>query len=186
MILMPPNTPASRILVEHYWSPRHEELETNYSELNNTYWELFTALGQSEWQRELGALSELYFTYSRGWITAPPNSTTASNTVGDTLPPDNYYSALVIVPSGFSARINIMINMSAPLDVYVFNLSNFVLWLEGYSPTYYLYDQGTYINDAVTVPGLGIYAVVIYNPSNTTIVEYYSWSVTATFIQTSG
>jgi hypothetical protein len=30
VILMPPNTPASRILVEHYWSPHHEELRGWY------------------------------------------------------------------------------------------------------------------------------------------------------------
>jgi hypothetical protein len=61
-----------------------------------------------------------------------------------------------------------------------------VLWLEGYSPTYYFYTQGTYINDTVTVPGPGIYIVVFYNPSNTTTAEINSGSVFATFIQTSG
>jgi hypothetical protein len=89
------------------------------------------------------------------------------------------------VPSNFSARINIMLNATAPLDVYVFNLSNYVQWLKGYSPPYYLYAQGTYINDTVTVPGPGIYVVVIYNPSSTTSAKI-SGSVFVTFIRTSG
>jgi Tfp pilus assembly protein PilE len=166
---------------------QYNTLKTNYSELNNTYWELFTALGQEEWNLEWPILVELYSSYLRGWITAPANSTTASIVVGDSLPPDNYYSALVVVPSNFSAIINMMVNMSAPVDVYVFNLSNYVLWLEGYSPTYYFYAQGTYISGTVTVPGPGIYIVVLYNPSNTTTAEFYSWpEVMATFIQTSG
>ena len=97
--------------------------------------------------------------------------------------------ALVVVPSNFSAIIKIMVNATEspiPVSVYVFNLSNYVQWLEGYSPTYYLYAQGTYISGTVTVPGPGIYVVVFYNPSNTTIAEYYSWSVTVKFIQSSG
>jgi len=170
---------------------QYEQLQNLYQNLyrelsNSTYWELFTLLGQEEWNLEWPSLVELYSPYPRGWITAPANSTTASIVVGDSLPPDNYYSALVVVPSGFSARINMVVNMSAPVDVYVFNLGNYVQWLKGYSPPYYLYTQGTYISSTVTVPGPGIYAVVIYNPSNTTWAEYYSWSVNATFIQTSG
>jgi len=162
---------------------KYNTLEANYSELNNTYWELFTLLGQDEWYSS--SLYMLFFS-SRGWITAPANSTIASMGIGGGLGPDSHDSILVVVPSNFSAIINITVNMSAPVDVYVFNLSNYVQWLEGYSPTYYLYAQGTYINDTVTVPGPGIYVVVIYNPSNTTTAEYYSCSVTATFTQSSG
>ena len=106
--------------------------------------------------------------------------------IGGELEPDSHHNILVVVPSNFSAIINVAVNMSAPVDAYVFNLSNYVLWLEGYSPTYYLHAQGTYINDTVTVPGPGIYIVVLYNPSNTTTAEIYSGSVFVTFIQTSG
>jgi len=162
---------------------QYNTLEANYSELNNTYWELFTVLGQNEWYWKWGgSLYAIFFT-SRKLITAPANSTIASMGIGGGLGPRQPSSVLVVVPSNFSARINVAVNMSAPVDVYVFNLSNFVLWLEGYSPTYYFYKQGTYINDTVTVPGPGIYIVVLYNPSNTTIAEYYSCSVTATFTQ---
>jgi chaperonin cofactor prefoldin len=173
---------------------QYQALEANYSELNNTYWELFTALGQSEWYRyseEWGSsLLEEFVPFPREWITAPANSTTAYAPFGFlTLEPDKLYYALVVVPSNFSARINIMLNATAPLDVYVFNLSNYVQWLKGYSPPYYFYAQGKLINGTVTVPGPGIYIVVLYNPSNTTMVELYYWStssVTAKFIQTSG
>jgi chaperonin cofactor prefoldin len=166
---------------------RYNTLKSNYSELNNTYWELFTLLGQGEWHWKWdSSLHVLFSPSSREWITAPANSTIASAGIGGSLGPDELMNALVVVPSNFSARINMMVNMSAPVDVYVFNLSNFVLWLEGYSPTYYLYAQGKLINGTVTVPGPGIYIVVIYNPSNTTIAEIYSISVMATFIQTSG
>jgi len=170
---------------------QYNTLESNYSELNNTYWELFTALGQDEWYSKWSSsLLEEFFPFPREWITAPANSTTAYAPCGFiTLEPDKLYYALVVVPSNFSARINIMLNATAPLDVYVFNLSNYVQWLKGYSPTYYFYAQGKLINGTVTVPGPGIYIVVLYNPSNTTMVELYYWSmssVTAKFIQTSG
>jgi len=167
---------------------QYQALEANYSELNNTYWELFTALGQSEWYSKWGGSLYMLFFLPREWVTAPANSTTASTGFGGGLGPDNYYGGLVIVPSDYSATISITINATGspvPVDVYVFNLGNFVQWLKGYSPTYYLYAQGTYINDTVTVPGPGIYAVVLYNPSNTTAAEY-SGSVFVTFIQTSG
>jgi hypothetical protein len=128
------------------------------------------------------------FFLPREWVTAPANSTTASIGFGASLVPDNYYGALVVVPSDYSVTISITINATGspvPVSVYVFNLSNYVLWLEGYSPTYYLYAQGTYINDTVTVPGPGIYVVVIYNPSSTTSAKI-SGSVFVTFIRTSG
>ena len=164
---------------------QYNTLEANYSELNNTYWELFTALGQDEWRSS--SLYVLFF-LPREWATAPANSTIASWGFSGVLEPDGYDSALVVAPSNFSAIINITVNATGspvPVDVYVFNLSNFVLWLEGYSPTYYFYAQGKLINDTVTVPGPGIYAVVFYNPSSTTWAETYLGSVTATFIQSS-
>jgi outer membrane murein-binding lipoprotein Lpp len=160
---------------------------TYWEELNNTYWELFTLLGQGEWY--WGGSLHSFFLFPREWVTAPANSTFAQWGFAGEFWPDVYDSALVVVPSNFSAIINITVNATGspvPVDVYVFNLSNFVLWLEGYSPTYYFYTQGTYINDTVTVPGLGIYAVVFYNPSNTTTAEIYSGLVTATFTQSSG
>ena len=158
--------------------------------MNNTYWELFTLLGQSEWySKEWGSLLvEEFFPFSREWVTAPANSTTASIEFGGGFGPDELMDALVVVPSGFSAIINVAVNATGspvPISVYVFNMSDYVLWLEGYSPTYYLYAQGTYINDTVTVPGPGIYVVVFYNPNDTTGAELYSWSATARFIQSS-
>jgi outer membrane murein-binding lipoprotein Lpp len=165
---------------------QYNTLEANYSELNNTYWELFTVLGQGEWYSKWNSYLHWTFLPPRKWITAPVNSTIASTSLSEWLGPDRHDNALVFVPSDFSAVINIMVNASIPVDVYVFNLSNYVLWLEGYSPTYYFYAQGTYISGTVTVPGPGIYIVVLYNPSNTTTAEFYSWpEVMATFIQSS-
>jgi Tfp pilus assembly protein PilE len=166
---------------------RYNTLEANYSELNNTYWELFTALGQDEWYSKWGSGLHV-LSFPREWVTAPANSTIASVGFGGGFGPGYHEGILVVVPSDYSATISITVNATGspvPVDVYVFNLSNYVLWLEGYSPTYYFYTQGTYISDTVTVPGPGIYVVVIYNPSSTTTAEIYSSSVFVTFIQSS-
>jgi chaperonin cofactor prefoldin len=168
---------------------QYNTLESNYSELNNTYWELFTFLGQDNWYNKWSSYLHMTADLPREWITAPANSTTASVGFGVWLGTGQYAGIWVVVPSNYSATISITANATespVPVDVYVFNLSNYVLWLEGYSPTYYLHAQGTYINDTVTVPGPGIYIVVLYNPSNTTTAEINSGSVFVTFIQTSG
>ena len=137
----------------------------------------------------MGGSLHSFFLFPREWVTAPANSTFAQWGFAGEFWPGVYDSALVVVPSNFSAIINITVNATGspvPIDVYVFNLSNFVLWLEGYSPPYYFYTQGKLINGTVTVPGPGIYIIVLYNPSNTTTAEINSGSVIATFIQTSG
>jgi predicted component of type VI protein secretion system len=163
---------------------------TYWEELNNTYWELFTFLGQDEWYSIWGGYLHITSVLPRELITAPANSTTASMPFSAWLEPDQYIGIWVVVPSNFSAIINITANATGspvPVDVYVFNLSNYVQWLKGYSPTYYFYTQGKLINDTVTVPGPGIYIVVFYNPSNTTTVKLHWLTslVTATFIQSS-
>jgi outer membrane murein-binding lipoprotein Lpp len=168
---------------------QYNTIESNYSELNNTYWELFTFLGQEEWYSKWGGLLlEDFFPFSREWVTAPANSTIASIEFSGGFGPDELMDALVVVPSDYSAIISITVNATGspvPVDVYVFNLSDYVLWLEGYSPPYYFYAQGKLINDTVTVPGPGIYIVVFYNPNDTTAAELYSWSAIARFIQSS-
>jgi hypothetical protein len=100
-----------------------------------------------------------------------------------TLQPGYFTRTWVVVPSGFSGTIYITVSASSSVEVFVFDLYNYMQWLEGYSPTYYLYDYGTYINDQVSV-GPGLYIIVIYNPSSTTAASY-SFAVTTTYTPTS-
>jgi hypothetical protein len=103
---------------------------------------------------------------------------------GGGLGPDQYMRTWVVVPSNYSATIEITVDTTSPVQLFVFDLYNYMQWLEGSSPAYYLYDQGTYINDTVTVPGPGLYIIVVYDSSNTTVS--YSFSVSVTYAQSSG
>jgi len=100
----------------------------------------------------------------------------------DTLPAGYFAHLWVVVPNGFSGTIYITISASSPVEVYVLDLSNLLQAVEGYSYTYYLYDQGTYINDQVSV-GPGLYVITVVNPSSTSIS--FSYSITTTYTQTS-
>jgi Tfp pilus assembly protein PilE len=163
---------------------QYNSLQNQYSELNNTcklnntYWVLLTFLGQDVWQGTL----EMDFDLPREMIVAPIRNFSYGWSGG--LGPDRYIRTWVVVPSNYSATIEITVNASSPVEVFVFDLYNYMQWLEGYSPTYYLYDQGTYINDQVSV-GSGLYIIVIYNPSSTLGIDT-SGSVTVTFTQSSG
>jgi hypothetical protein len=100
----------------------------------------------------------------------------------DTLPTGYFAHLWVVVPNGFSGTIYITISASSPVEVYVLDLSNLLQAVEGYSYTYYLYDQGTYIKNQVSV-GPGLYIIAVVNPSSTTIS--FSYSITTTYTQTS-
>jgi len=164
---------------------QYNSLQNQYSELNNTcklnntYWVLLTFLGQRNWY------ASVYVDYNlpRELIVAPVVSSFEQGWSSE-LWPGQYMRTWVVVPSNYSATIEITVNASSPVEVFVFDLYNYMQWLEGYSPTYYLYDQGTYINDTVTVPGSGLYIIVVYDSSNTTVS--YSFSVSVTYAQSSG
>ena len=163
---------------------QYNSLQNQYSELNNTcklnntYWVLLTFLGQDVWQGTL----EMDFDLPREMIVAPIRN--FSYGWGGGLGPGRYIRTWVVVPSNYSATIEITVNASSLVEVFVFDLYNYMQWLAGYSPTYYLYAQGTYINDQVSV-GSGLYIIVIYNPSSTLEIDT-SGSVTVTFAQSSG
>ncbi len=68
----------------------------------------------------------------------------------------------VVVPRGFDGIINISISATSAVNLYVFNLTNFMNFYSGQSYSYYLYDYGSNLNDQVNV-GPGLYIIVIYN-----------------------
>ncbi len=105
------------------------------------------------------------------------------NISGSSILQPGYFTATwVVVPRGFTGVIHITVTASSPIEVYVLNLYNYGLWIEDSSYTYYLYDQGTYINDTVTVDP-NLYIIVFYDPSSTTTVTY-SVTISTTYIPT--
>jgi hypothetical protein len=159
---------------------QYNSLRRQYSELNNTsYWALLTFLGQRNWY------ASVYVDYNlpRELIVAPVVSSFEQGWSSE-LWPGQYLRTWVVVPSNYSATISITVDTTSPVQLFIFNLTNYIQWLEGSSSAYYLYDQGTYINDTVTVPGPGLYIIVVYDSSNTTVS--YSFSVSVTYAQSSG
>ncbi len=159
---------------------QYNSLRRQYSELNNTsYWALLTFLGQRNWY------ASVYVDYNlpRELIVAPVVSSFEQGWSSE-LWPGQYLRTWVVVPSNYSATISITVDTTSPVQLFIFNLANYIQWLEGSSSAYYLYDQGTYINDTVTVPGPGLYIIVVYDSSNTTVS--YSFSVSVTYAQSSG
>jgi len=143
-------------------------IKENYSTLQNQYQTL-----QNQYSNLQSKYNNLNNTYS--------NILTflGQDNIGDgTLPPSYFVHPWVVVPNGFSGTIHIIVSASSPVEVYVLDLYNLIQAAEGYSYTYYLYDQGTYINDQVTV-GPGLYIIVIYNPSNVLTVSYSATITTA-------
>jgi chaperonin cofactor prefoldin len=158
---------------------QYQALQSQYSSLQSQYSGLqsqYSAL-QSQYQQLQSQYSKLNGTY---W-----NILTflGQDSGSGTLQPGYFTRTWVVVPSGFSGTIYITVSASSSVEVFVFDLYNYVQWIEGYSYTYYLYDYGTYINDQVSV-GPGLYIIVIYNPSST-ITASYSFAVTTTYTPTS-
>jgi chaperonin cofactor prefoldin len=158
---------------------QYQALQSQYSSLQSQYSGLqsqYSAL-QSQYGQLQSQYSKLNGTY---W-----NILTflGQDSGSGTLQPGYFTRTWVVVPSGFSGTIYITVSASSSVEVFVFDLYNYVQWIEGYSYTYYLYDYGTYINDQVSV-GPGLYIIVIYNPSSTTAASY-SFAVTTTYTPTS-
>jgi len=158
---------------------QYQALQSQYSSLQSQYSGLqsqYSAL-QSQYGQLQSQYSKLNGTY---W-----NILTflGQDSGSGTLQPGYFTRTWVVVPSGFSGTIYITVSASSSVEVFVFDLYDYVQWIEGYSYTYYLYDYGTYINDQVSV-GPGLYIIVIYNPSSTTAASY-SFAVTTTYTPTS-
>jgi len=157
---------------------QYSDLQSNYTTLQNRYEVLqpqYISL-KDQYQQLQSQYSNLNNTY---WNILTSLGQWSGS---DTLPADYFAHLWVVVPNGFSGTIYITISASSPVEVYVLDLSNLILAVEGYSYTYYLYDQGTYINDQVSV-GPGLYIITVVNPSSTTIS--FSYSITTTYTQTS-
>jgi len=148
-------------------------IKENYRTLQNRYQTL-----QNQYSNLQSQYNNLNNTYSN--ILAFLGQANISD---GTLPPSSITNTWVVVPKGFSGTIYVTVSASSSVEVYVFDLYNLIQAVEGYSPTYYLYDQGTYINDQVSV-GPGLYIITIYNPSNALTVSY-STTITTTYTQIS-
>jgi len=177
----------------------YTNLETNYSSLQNQYQTLQSQYSdlQSNYttlQNRYEVLQPQYISLQDRYQQLQSQYSNLNNTYwniltflghwsgSDTLPAGYFAHLWVVVPNGFSGTIYITISASSPVEVYVLDLYNLLQAVEGYSYTYYLYDQGTYINDQVSV-GPGLYVITVVNPSSTTIS--FSYSITTTYTQTS-
>jgi hypothetical protein len=84
----------------------------------------------------------------------------------DTLPPEYYVARVIYIPKGYTGDV-IMTIVSKPnrVKVYILDLQQFGDWCTSRSPSlssYYLYDEGTYINRQVRLMS-GVYFVVFIN-----------------------
>jgi chaperonin cofactor prefoldin len=155
-------------------------IKENYSTLQNQYQTLqnqYSSL-QNQYSNLQSQYNNLNNIYSNILVFLGQD-----NISDGTLLPGYFAHPWVVVPNGFSGTIYITVSASSPVEVYVLDLSNLIQAAEGYSYEYYLYDQGTYINDQVTV-GPGLYIIAIYNPSNSLTVSY-SATITTTYTQIS-
>jgi len=177
----------------------YTNLETNYSSLQNKYQILQSQYSdlQSNYtilQNRYEVLQPQYISLQDQYQQLQSRYSNLNNTYwniltflgywsgSDTLPANYFAHMWVVIPNGFSGTIYVTISASSPVQVYVLDLSNLILAVEGYLYTYYLYDQGAYINDQVSV-GPGLYVITVVNPSSTTIS--FSYSITTTYTQTS-
>ena len=163
-----------------YLQSNYTTLQSNYTILQNQYQVLqpqYISL-KDQYQQLQSQYNNLNNTYSNIFTFLGQ-----ANISDGTLPPSSLTNTWVVVPNGFSGTIYVTLSASSPVEVYVFDLYNLIQAVEGYSYTYYLYDQGTYINDQVSV-GPGLYIIAIYNPSNTLTISY-SATITTTYTQIS-
>ncbi len=158
---------------------QYQALQTQYSSLQSQYSGLQSQY--SALQSQYGQLQSQYSKLNGTYWNILTFLGQASGSV--TLQPDSFTRGWVVVPRGFSGTLHITVIASSSVEVFVFDLYDYGQWIEGYSYTYYLYDQGTYINDQVSV-GPGLYIIVIYNPSSTTTASF-SATVTTTYTPTS-
>jgi Tfp pilus assembly protein PilE len=150
----------------------YTNLEHNYNSLQNQYQTLQTQY--SSLQSQYSNLNNTYWnilTYL------------GQSNFSTTLQPGYFVYRAVVVPNGFYGTIYITASASIPVDVVVLDLYNLIQAAEGYPFQYYLYDQGTYINDNLSV-GPGLYVVIVDNPSNTTATPL-SFTVTTVYTPSS-
>jgi hypothetical protein len=134
----------------------YTNLEHNYNSLQNQYQILQTQY--SSLQSQYSNLNNTYWNIL---------TFLGQSNFSTTLQPGYFVYRAVVVPNGFYGTIYITASASIPVDVVVLDLYNLIQAAEGYPYQYYLYDQGTYINDNLSV-GPGLYVVIVDNPSNTT------------------
>jgi len=176
---------------------QYSSLQSQYSNLNNTYWNILMQynLLESNYttiKENYSTLQNRYQTLQNQYSNLQSQYNNLNNTYSNiltflgqdnisdgTLLPSYFVHPWVVVPNGFSGTIYVTVSASSSVEVFVFDLYNLIQAAEGYSYTYYLYDQGTYINDQVSV-GPGLYIIAIYNPSNTLTVSY-SATITTTY-----
>ena len=153
---------------------QYNMLESNYTTIKENYGTL-----QNQYQTLQNQYSNLQSQYNNLNNTYSNILTFLGHWSGsDTLPADYFEHLWVVVPNGFSGTIYITVSASSNVVVYVLDLYNLIQFAEGYSYTYYLYDQGTYIKDQVSV-GPGLYVIIVVNPGSTTIS--FSYSITTTY-----
>ena len=150
----------------NYCQSQYNTLSSNYTTLKNQYIIL------------KNNLTTLTFSLGNLWNTL--NSLGQGNIENVTLEPGYYGYVDVVVPSGFTGTIHITMFSTSPLYLYVFNLNEFIDWVQSAgSPSSYIYYQnGNYI-DYTLSEGTGLYFIVIYNPTNSDVL--YSLTVTTTY-----
>jgi len=150
-------------------------LESNYTTIKENY-----SILQNQYQTLQNQYSNLQSQYNNlNNIYSNILTFLGQDSGSGTLQPGYFTRTWVVVPRGFSGTIHITVSASSSVKVFVFDLYNLIQFAEGYSYTYYLYDHGTYINDQVSV-GPGLYIIIIYNPSNTSMISY-SATITTTY-----
>jgi FtsZ-binding cell division protein ZapB len=147
---------------------QYNMLESNYTNLQNMYQSL-----QSQYNSLQNQYNNLNNTY---W-----NILTflGQGNVSAMLQPYQFTYKEIAVPPEFSGIIYITVSASGPVNVFVFDLNDLIQAIKGNPYGYYLYSQGSYINENVSV-GPGFYIVFIYNPNNNTEISL-SYDVTTTY-----
>jgi len=152
---------------------RYYSLQSQYNTLSSNYTTL-----KNQYIILKNNLTTLTFSLGNLWNTL--NSLGQGNIENVTLEPGYYGYVDVVVPSGFTGTIHITMFSTSPLYLYVFNLNEFIDWVQSAgSPSSYIYYQnGNYI-DYTLSEGTGLYFIVIYNPTNSDVL--YSLTVTTTY-----
>jgi len=97
------------------------------------------------------------------------------NSGSDTLLPGSYLAIPIIIPIDDIGFVNVtVISKQSSIKVYIFDMSQFGEWCARKSfSSYYLYEEGAYIDSNVTLK-TGVYFVVIINPNITPTSISYS------------
>jgi chaperonin cofactor prefoldin len=146
----------------------YENLQTNYTNLQNMYQTLQTQYNSL--QNQYNNLNNTYWNILT--FLGQGNGSVM-------LQPYQFTYKEIAVPPEFSGIIYITVSASGPVNVFVFDLNDLIQAIKGNPYGYYLYSQGSYINENVSV-GPGFYIVFIYNPNNNTVISL-SYDITTTY-----